>query len=95
VDGHPWGARFDSHVTKSYRLTKGLRQAAELTGCRVTAFRRAAGPAALDLIMSSLQEQREDGGEDGKGQQCLRRPWEPEDMEPNSWPVVRSTRTFV
>jgi hypothetical protein len=94
VDGHPWGARFDSHVTKSYRLTKGLRHLPELAGCRITAFRRAAGPAALDLIVSSLQEQREDRGVDCKGRQGLRRPLKPEELERNSWPVVRSIPTL-
>jgi hypothetical protein len=105
VDGHPWGPRFNSRVYEShqvkgsrmytaYRATKGLGRCSELAGCRVTAFRRAAGPAAVDLIVSSLQEQQEDGGGDCKGPQRLRRPVEPEDLQPDFWPVVRDVPTL-
>jgi hypothetical protein len=94
VDGHPWGPRFDSRVNASHIINTGLHRFSELMGCRITAFRRALGTAALDLIVSSLQEQREDGGGDCRGHQRLRRPMEQEDLEANSWPVVRSELTL-
>jgi hypothetical protein len=91
VDGHPWGDRFDSRVSKSRWMTKGLRQFAELEGCHVTAFRRAAGPAAMDLMLSSMRDQREASGAKRCG---LRRLLEPEDLAPNTWPVVRTSCNF-
>jgi hypothetical protein len=90
VDGHTWGHRFDSRVDKARQITKGLRQFAELEGCDVTAFRRAAGPAALDLILSSVRAPGQMTGGERRG---LRRQLEPEDLESNTWPVVRSART--
>lgn len=85
VDGHARGPRFDSRVTAAYKINRGLQAYAELAGCSITAFRRAAGPAALDLIVSSMQEQPTAGGVKQRGP---RRMVEAADSEENTWPVV-------
>jgi hypothetical protein len=92
VDGHPWGDRFDSRITKSFFMGRGCHRFPELDGCHVTAFRRALGPAALDLVVSSLPGPG-DSGEIARLGVC--RQLEPQDLEPNAWPVVRASVTCV
>ena len=53
VDGAPWGPRFSSPTDGLGRLSKGLGRFTRLAGYWLTGFRRAAGPAALDLVFSS------------------------------------------
>jgi hypothetical protein len=62
VDGRPWGPRIDSHVIKGHKVTAGLAGLRGLVGWRIAGFRRAGGPAALDLII-----ERGDGQQDGEG----------------------------
>jgi hypothetical protein len=92
VDGHPWGPRFDTRITKSLFISQGWPCIHELDGCRVGAFRRAAGPAAIDLVVSSLTGRRDAKGAARRG---VLRPLEPEDLEPNAWPVVRDSVALV
>jgi hypothetical protein len=85
VDGQPWGPRFASRVDASRCLRQGLRFP-ELDGCRMTAFRRAAGPAAaLDVLMSSLKT----GGAGVPKRRATTRALDALDLEEDAWPVVR------
>ena len=61
VDDQAWGPPFASALKKGssgrWLLAKGLEAFPELTGCTVVAFRRRAGPAAFDVVISSLVDE--------------------------------------
>ncbi|KAI8468161.1 MAG: hypothetical protein J3K34DRAFT_428041, partial [Monoraphidium minutum] len=92
VDGAPWGPRFDSTVNAGSQISKGVRSLVELAGCRLTAFRRAAGPAALDLVVSSLTEAPAAGAgrRIGPGRAA-----EAGDMAADTWPVANTFSAAV
>jgi len=82
VDGNNWGERFPTRITPSHFINTNLiSKLDKLLDCRATAFRRAAGAAAFDVLLTSLPAAweapaggAEEGGEEGEGEAVTEQP---------------------
>jgi hypothetical protein len=61
VDGHPWGAPWESRINRASQFRAGLANFPELLGCRVMGLRheaRPGGPPAITALLASVEAAR-------------------------------------